>query len=321
MTTTRRQPAARHASISAVEPPTLTRYVTGESSRPADVAAPRCTTASHPATAGARLAASARSPPTMSNGPGGGGGAVRESRGNVWPARASAGASAAPMNPDAPVTSTRLAMAMPPGPALLTQLIELLFGEARPAIAGVRADHEPELVAGSPPVGELPLAEPDVVVALRDPDGAGKIVDHALVAGHRVGGPIRAEQARGAEERGVPGRVGLTAEEPRPVEVVDRGRVVALRERVPPALVEARRPEIAREVPRRREREQDDRRGHHHRAHDGERRVDAIACRGARDPTRCGEAEDYAGKRREDPEPVDRDVAIREPHVRAGRED
>src|SRR5262249_8957744 len=140
------------------------------STRPAEVAAPRCTTASAPSTAVATLRSSTRSPSTTSTlgGPPRRGRRQRTRR--QWPAAASLGRSAVPMKPLARVRST-LAMSRP-HPCLLAELGHLLLGESGPAIPGVVHHDVAEAGLCLPEPVELPEAEADVVVALRDPDGS-----------------------------------------------------------------------------------------------------------------------------------------------------
>src|SRR5262245_66191002 len=105
------------------------------------------------------------------------------------------------MKPLAPVTST-LAMSRP-HPCLLAELGHLLLGESGPAVPGVVHHDVAEAGLCLPEPVELPEAEADVVVALRDPDGSRETLDDGAVAGQRLGGLPGAEEARGAEEGAV----------------------------------------------------------------------------------------------------------------------
>src|SRR3990172_6440639 len=232
----------------AVAPPTLVRYARAGSRRPAEVAAPRCTTASAPSTAGRRLEGTARSPGTTSTGGmGGAAGRRRTIKRGRCPAATSRGTSAVPIKPVAPVTTI---LGTGNLPALLpVQLAELLVGEAGPAVPWIGGDHVTEPVLGLAQAAELSQGQADVVVALGHPDAVGKAIDHLLVAGKRGSGIAGAEQARRTEEGRVGGGIRLAGEEDGALEVPPRCCVVLPLESLPPALVVVRRAEVVGHVP------------------------------------------------------------------------
>src|SRR5579875_1187941 len=268
-----------------------------------------------PATAARTLAASARSPRTISVPGASAPAAVRSMRRGLWPAARRRGTSAVPMKPLAPVTSTLATP--PPGACLGVNLLELFGGEPGPAVARIRRDHEAEPIPRFAQPPELPQTEPDVVVALRHPHAARKAVDDRLVAEERLGRLAGAQQARRAEERRVRSGVRLPAEEDGPLEVALGRRVVLSLERMPALLVEAGRSHVAEDVPRGR-REQGDRDGCHevrlkrHEPRWRHLRRDTAPAR--------SQAQHEADEAERDPDPVGRDPAVAEMNVRAVRE-
>src|SRR5439155_19886260 len=161
------------------------------------------------------------------------------------PAATSRGASAVPMKPLAPVTST-LATRAPP---LRAQLAELLGGEAGPAVSGVRHHDVAEAGLGLSPPPELLQAETHVVVALGHPDAVREALDDGAVAGERPRGVARTQQARGAEERPVGGGRRLAPQLDGTREVPHGRAVVLRREGLPAALVEEAGAVVAGDVP------------------------------------------------------------------------